>query len=60
MTSLYRAEAAAALAHIDALGRRMERLLRENEDLRAENTRLRQRQSSESSELGAHQDELVA
>ena len=69
MITLYRAEAAAALAHIDALGRRMERLLRENEELRAEIARLRamrdseearERQVSETSELRAHQHELVA
>ena len=60
MITLYRAEAAAALAELDALERRMARLLRENEGLRAEIAQLRERQLRESSELRAHQDELVA
>ena len=41
MTELYRAEAAGALAHLDALGKRMERLVRENVELRAELEQLR-------------------
>ena len=41
MTDLYRAEAAGALAHLDALGRRAERLANENAELRREVERLR-------------------
>ena len=41
MIDLYRAEAAGALAHLDALGRRAERLANENAELRREVERLR-------------------
>jgi hypothetical protein len=52
--TLYRSEAAGALAQLEAAKERIDALTRENEALRAENTRLRRASAVASGEFPTH------